>query len=174
MPDRIANNIVRFILLVLVQVIIIENVHFYGLFDPYIYPLFILLLPFDTPRWLQLVLGFAIGFTIDLFLHTPGLHASASVLTAFLRQGMLNLMKPPGGYLPEDRPTVTSKGFTWWMIYASILVFIHHAYLFLITSLNFHQLFFELEKIVISSAVALAIMIIVQYLFYRRKVRVLP
>jgi len=170
MFSKITGNFLRFINLTLVQVIVLNNVHLHGLFNPYIYPLFILLLPIETPAWLVLVLGFFSGWVIDLYAHTGGVHASASVLTAFLRPLMLRLLKPAAGYQPEDRPTVSSMGFLWFFTYCSILIFIHHLWLFIIETFSFTQFIFVIEKIVISSLVSIAIIIILQYLFYRRRV----
>ncbi|HYV93498.1 MAG TPA: rod shape-determining protein MreD [Chitinophagales bacterium] len=171
MLSNIFSIIIRFVLLTFAQVMILNNVHLHGLFNPYLYPLFILLLPLETPTWLLLLLGFFSGWVIDWYSHTGGLHASASVLVAFLRPAMLNLLKPTGGYLPEDRPTISSMGFTWFLTYCSILVFIHHLYLFIIETFSFTQLVFVIEKIVVSSIVSITLMIILQYLFYKRKTR---
>ena len=171
MLSNIFSITIRFVLITFAQVMILNNVHLHGLFNPYLYPLFILLLPLETPTWLLLILGFFSGWVIDWYSHTGGLHASASVLTAFLRPAMLNLLKPTGGYLPEDRPTISSMGFTWFLTYCSILVFIHHLFLFIIETFSFTQFLFAIEKIIVSSIVSITIMIILQYLFYRRKSR---
>ena len=45
------RNIIRFVFLVLLQVLILNNIQFSGYINPYFYIYFILLLPFDTPRW---------------------------------------------------------------------------------------------------------------------------
>ncbi|MBA3647388.1 MAG: rod shape-determining protein MreD [Chitinophagales bacterium] len=162
-------HIVRFILLVLGQVLILNNIHLHGLFNPYIYPLFILLLPFQTSRGLQLLLAFLLGLVIDFYSGTGGLHASALTVVAFLRPYLIIAMKPNDGYQPEDRPTISSMGFTWFSIYASILIFVHHLYFFIIETLSLQQIFFVFSKIIISAAVSVLLMILLQYVFYRRK-----
>ena len=50
-----------------------DNVMLNGYMVPYVYLLFILLMPFETPRWIVLLSGFALGLTIDLWEHTPGM-----------------------------------------------------------------------------------------------------
>ena len=62
----ISRNIVRFLVVILFQVLVMDNVMINGYMIPYIYILFILLMPFETPRWTQLVLGFLLGMGIDL------------------------------------------------------------------------------------------------------------
>ena len=60
--------------------------------DPYLYPFVLLLLPVDTNRTVLSISGFAVGMLIDIFSLTPGLHASAFTLTAFMRQPILSLL----------------------------------------------------------------------------------
>lgn len=84
MNRLVVTNIFRFIALVLIQVLIMNKVNFYGFLNPYIYILFILLLPFETPGWLLLVLSFSMGLTVDLFSGTLGLHAASSVFAGFM------------------------------------------------------------------------------------------
>lgn len=173
MLNNVPAIIIRFVLLTLVQVMILNNIHLHGMFNPALYPLFILLLPLETPASVLLLLAFLSGWVIDWYSHTGGLHASASLVIAFLRPSVMRILRPTGGYLPEDRPTISSMGFTWFITYCSILVFIHHLFLFIIETFSFSQFIFVLEKIVISSLVSIAIMVILQYLFYTRKVRMI-
>ena len=171
MFSSISVNLLRFIILTFMQVMVLDNIHLHGLFNPYIYPLFILMLPLEAPAWFVIMLGFFSGWVIDLYSHTGGVHASASVLTAFLRPYLLQLLKPTVGYQPEDRASVSSMGFLWFFTYCSILIFLHHLWLFIAESFSFTQFIFVLEKIAVSSAVSIAIILILQYLFYRRNSR---
>jgi len=83
MINPVTRNILRMFILILFQVFVLNNIQVSGYINPYMYVLFILLLPFETPRWLLLISGFAIGISIDLFANTPGMHASATVFMAF-------------------------------------------------------------------------------------------
>ena len=74
------QNIARFILVILIQVFVLNNIRFSGFINPYIYILFILMLPVRFPRWLSLILGFITGMIIDSFTNTPGVHTFATVL----------------------------------------------------------------------------------------------
>ena len=73
-------NLIRFVLLVFIQVFLLKNITLYDLSTPYLYILFILLLPFETPNILLFPLAFILGITIDAFCNTPGLHAATCVL----------------------------------------------------------------------------------------------
>ena len=80
--NQILKNIIRFVVLVFIQVAILNNIQISGFINPYMYVLFILLLPFETPNWILLVLSFFLGLSIDIFSNTLGMHASASVFMA--------------------------------------------------------------------------------------------
>ncbi len=89
----VLQNILSFVLLVLFQVLALNNIQFLGFINPYIYILFIIALPVKTPRWLSLILAFILGLTLDIFSNTLGMHAFATVLIAFLRNGIINLFQ---------------------------------------------------------------------------------
>ena len=61
----VIRNITRFLLVILFQVLVMDNVMINGYMIPQVYLLFILLMPFETPRWVQLISGFLLGMGID-------------------------------------------------------------------------------------------------------------
>ncbi|HWZ34862.1 MAG TPA: hypothetical protein VNW51_01825, partial [Mucilaginibacter sp.] len=67
MSRTIITNILRFLALVFIQVFLLKNISLYNLSTPYLYILFILLLPFETPNILLFALSFMLGLTIDAF-----------------------------------------------------------------------------------------------------------
>ena len=73
------RNILRFFTVILLQVLLLDNVQLGGYLSPYFYVIFIILLPFESPKWLLLCLAFLLGLSVDLFNGTPGMHAAASV-----------------------------------------------------------------------------------------------
>jgi rod shape-determining protein MreD len=83
------NSILRlgliFILLILFQVLLFNNIQFSGYVNPYVYIMFILLLPVEIPSWLLLLLSFATGLIMDFFSGSPGMHTSATVFAGFIR-----------------------------------------------------------------------------------------
>ena len=79
MNNVITTNSVRFIVLVLAQALVLNNINFLGYINPYIYILFIILFPIKNNRMLFVFLGFLLGLSVDLFLDSGGVHAAASV-----------------------------------------------------------------------------------------------
>ena len=156
-----------FILLVLFQGLILNNVEFGGYVVPFLYVVFILALPFETPSWLVLVLGFALGITIDSFVSTHGMHASATVFMAFCRAYLLRLVAPRGGYEFNSKPNVQLMGLTWFLLYASILVFLHHIFLFYVESFKITQFFHTLGRAIASTFFTMILVLIVQLFNYK-------
>ena len=48
-------------MLLFLQVLLLDNLHWLGLVHPFIYIWAIILLPIELPRWLQMLIGAAIG-----------------------------------------------------------------------------------------------------------------
>ena len=87
------KNSIRFVLFLLVQVVVLKEVPpIHQFITPYLYFMFILWLPFGISRLSITFSGFLIGFVLDLFSNTPGLHAAACGLMAYVRPSILNLL----------------------------------------------------------------------------------
>ncbi len=164
----IIKNIIRFILLVLVQVAILNNIQVSGYINPYVYVLFILALPFEIPKWLLLGVAFLLGLTIDIFSGTPGVNASASVFMGYLRPYILNLLSPRDGYEIGTSPNVSYFGFSWYFKYAVVLVFAHHIFLFFIEVFSFANIGATLLRIFISTILSLTLIFITEFFFSKK------
>lgn len=164
-----ARNIIRFIILVLLQVFILNNINFRGYLDPYLYVLFILLLPFETPGWILLLSSFLIGFFVDLFSHTLGMNAAASVFMAFMRPSVIRLLSSGREYDSSVPPGISGQGFQWFLSYSLILVFLHHAVLFLLEAFGFHDFLTTLYRILVNTVFTTLLVLLSQFLFTRKK-----
>ena len=157
----VLQNIFRFFLLVLFQVLVLNNIQFLGYINPYLYILFILALPVRTPRWFLLILAFILGITIDIFSNTPGTHAFATVLVAFLREGIIKLFTSiEEGNNPT--PNFYTFGVSAYIKYAVIIVLIHHTTLFFLEAFSFAHPWIILAKIFLSSLVTILLILGVQ------------
>lgn len=154
MSRAVIANIIRFIGILLVQGLVLKRVSMGWEDFPYVhillYPVFILLLPFRTPRPLVILLAFAMGMLVDLFYNTPGVHASASVFTAFIRPFILYRLEPRGGYTASHAPNRDKMGWNWFMRYASFLMAFHLFFYFSVESFTFVYIVTILLKTVFS------------------------
>jgi hypothetical protein len=168
MIDTLPRNIVRFIVLVLVQILIFNNVEIGGYINPYVYILFILLLPFQTPAWITLSLGFVLGLIIDIFSETIGMHTAATVFIAFIRPSVLSYFSPRDGYQPGSYPRVFYYGLPWFIKYASIMVLSHHLLLFYIEMFRLQDFFSTFLRVILSTLFSLSLIIISQFFVFRK------
>jgi rod shape-determining protein MreD len=162
------RNFLRIIVLVTLQIFVLNNIQFSGFVNPYFYVLFILLLPFETPGWLLLTLGFIIGMIIDVFSNTPGLHTSATVFMAFLRPFVLGSFAPRDGYETGTYPRVFYYGFGWFLQYSAILILSHHFFLFYMEVFRLSDFFLTLWRVILSTTFTLFLVVMSQYFIYRR------
>jgi hypothetical protein len=162
------NHILRFLALLLLQVFVLNNVVLTGIFNPYVYIYFLLLLPMNMPRAWLLIVAFLAGLTLDFFTHSIGIHAFVCVLIAFIRPFLIDIVQPPGGYSPDDRPTIGSMGFRWFLNYSLPLVFVYHLVLFLVETLSVNQIGFVLLKASISALIAEVIIVLFEFFFSKR------
>ena len=164
----IGRNIVRFLVVILFQVLVMDNVMINGYMIPYVYLLFILLMPFETPRWIQLLSGFLLGLGIDFFTSTPGMHTAASVAVAFARPYMLNLLAPRDGYEPETFPRIHYYGFFWFLKYTASMVVIHHLVLFYLEVFQLQEFLSTLLRVILSSILSASTIVLSQYFVFRK------
>lgn len=168
--SEILKNIVRFILFVFVQVLILNEVPpLHQFIIPYVYFLFILWLPFNTNRFLLLLIAFVVGLSIDYFSGTIGLHAAPCVLIAYLRPFLLNLLIPQDTTEQSyNEPSIKSMGWAPYALYIGLLTFIHHVLLVLIEWMQFGDFGYFLGKVVATTAVSLLLIFITEMLFFRK------
>jgi hypothetical protein len=152
-------------------VFLLKNISLYNLSTPYIYILFIMLLPFDTPNLLLFPLAFITGITIDAFYDTPGLHAAACVLLAFVRILFISITVQKEGFDNEPDPTLSVMGFRWFFTYALVLTLFHHFFLFSLETFRFSEIRYTLSRFVFSSLFTVFLMLVTGLLFFRRRER---
>ncbi len=164
------NSILRFglifILLILLQLLLFNNIQFSGYVNPYVYIMFILLLPIDIPSWLLLILSFVTGLIIDFFSGSPGMHTSATVLAGFVRPYVLRIVSPRDGYESGSDPSMLNYGFRWFFFYALLVVLVHHTALFYLEVFRFAEFFRTMLRVLLSSIFSLTFILLIE--FYRR------
>lgn len=170
--DLIANFF-RFFLLLFVQVLVLDQVEISGAvngyFNAYLYILFLLMLPVNINRLLLLFLCFITGISIDMFTGTAGMHASACLILGLIRPSFLNLIAPREGYESTLRLTMQGMGGSTFLVYASVLTFVHHLSLFLLEAFNFLNFFDLLLRVITCSIFTMLLIVMSQVLSQRSK-----
>lgn len=171
MSRTILINFLRFFILVFMQVFLLKNITLYNLSSPYLYIMFILLLPFEIPNVLLFALSFLLGLTIDAFYDTPGLHAASCVLLAFVRILFISITVQKEGFDNEPEPTLSVMGLRWFFTYALVLTLAHHFFLFNLEVFRLSEIPYTLSRFVLSSIFTVFLMLLSGFLFYRKRER---
>jgi rod shape-determining protein MreD len=162
MINRILRFSLIFVLLILLQVLVFDNIRFSGYINPYIYVMFILLLPVEIPSWLLLLISFATGAVMDIFCGSPGMHTSATVLAGFVRPYALRIISPRDGYEPGVDPSMLIYGLRWFIIYTSFIILVHHTALFYLEVFRFTDFFRTLLRVFMSAAFSITFIILLE------------
>ena len=163
MNSTITRHIIRFVALILVQALVLNNINFLGYINPYIYILFIILYPISNNRMLFLFVCFLLGLILDMFLDSGGVHAAACVLIAYLRPVFLKIAF--GASYEYQTVKFSQTEFGQRFTYFSFLIFIHHLVLFSLEIFNTSQIILILKKTLFSGIFTLILCLILTVLF---------
>lgn len=166
--NDILQHIIRFFVLTSIQILILNNVQISGYINPFVYILFVILLPPKMPKAIVLILAFMMGFTIDVFSDSYGVHSSATVLLAFLRPKVLALVSVKGG---EDLEAIGIKQLriNRFFTYSSILCLIHHFTLFYIEAFRLNEFFDTFLRALYSSFFSILMILMIESLRSNQK-----
>lgn len=159
MIGGVVQHVLRFFFLIFLQVVLLNNIAFFEVLNPYLYVLFILSLPIETSGWLTLTLAFLMGITLDMFTYTFGMHTLALVFMGFCRVVLLKFISPREGYEFGTRASFFDMGWSWYLTYSGILILLHHSYLFFIESFGSVSVGYTLIKILGSSILTLILVV---------------
>ena len=88
MNNSVLNSL-RFVVFLLLQLLIFNNINLFGYLNPYPYILFILLYPVNNNKSILLLGSFTLGILLDMFCNTGGIHTIASLFLAYIRPTLL-------------------------------------------------------------------------------------
>ncbi len=155
-----------FIVLVLAQVLVLNHINFMGTINPYLYVIFILLFPVNNNRLVFLLLSFALGLAIDIFLDSGGVHAASTLTIAFIRPVVLKFCF--GSVYEHNTIKFKNVDFGAKIIYFVILIVIHHFILFALEIFNLKDIILVLQKTLFSSIFTIILCLIATILFSRK------
>ena len=167
MNSVIGANIVRFVILLLLQVVICNNINFFGYINPYIYIIFIFLYPVKEDRLILLLVSFMLGMFVDMFSDSGGVHAAAAVCLAYARP---ILLKSSFGMLYEHQSikfTNTEVGSL--ISYVTFGTILHHLILFSLEIFNITDILLILKKTLFSSIFTIILSVLIIILFSRNR-----
>lgn len=162
---RTLPYLVLFLVTVLLQVFLFDNLSISIYLNPLVYVAFIALLPLDTPPIVLLASGLAMGVTMDFAMGVAGVNTIATLLVAFMRPTLLGLLYSRDDIRDGGTPSVGRLGWRVFLNYLILLVLVHHAVFFSLEALSWAHVVRTLVRIVVSSAVSVAFIWIIARIF---------
>jgi len=163
MNNLLSIHTVRFVVLILLQVLLFSNINFLGYINPYIYILFIILYPVKNNRILFLFISFLIGLIIDIFMDSGGINATAALVVAFIRPAVLKFSF--GAVYEHQALKFNNIDFGQRLTYITILTFIHHFTYFLFEIFNISKIILVLQNTLFSSIFTITLCILITSIF---------
>lgn len=147
--------------LVLLQVLVLNNIHIGGYATPFLYIYLILKFESDASRNVLMLWAFFLGLMVDVFSDTPGMNAAAAVWLAFVRPTLLRL------FVPRDTidaltPSMRAMGISPFLKYVVAAVCVHHVALLTLEFFSFVHFGFLLLHILASSLLTVACVMAVE------------
>lgn len=161
-------NVLRWILLLFVQIFFLRNFAFYNLSTPFVYVLFILVLPFRVPNLLLYIIAFITGLTLDAFYDTLGVHTTACITLALVRVLFISVSLNRED-IDTVEPSLGNMGFKWFSLYAVLCTFAHHLIVFFLEAFRLTELGYTLGRALLSVVFTLFTVLLVELIFHNRK-----
>ncbi len=162
----------RILMYVAVQVFVLKEIELGDSGRSYIeiivYPAGMLFLPFHVSQFFLLILAFAVGVVIDLFYHSPGVHAGACLWMMLCRPLVLKWLEPKNGYGVDQTPSMSVLGAMWLFKYMGILLTIFFLSYFSLKIFTFVYLPKILLKAFLSFSVSIVIVFLIHILFSKK------
>lgn len=125
------KHIIRLVVLLLLQGLLINNLHFLGIFHPYLYVLALIFLPASLPRWAELMIGAAVGLVMDTICSTAGVHMAACVAVAYFRPLLISRLVQDSKRIGSQVCSAT-LGDWQFMTLAGVMILLHHTLVLLL------------------------------------------
>lgn len=162
------KHILRYIIAMLLQILIVGNLQLFGICQPYVYIVFLLMMPTRFPRWADMIIGALIGLIMDTYCNSLGVHMSACIMLCYFRRPIIqNLV------LDYDRLTGEISGNTIgtenYIRYATLLIAVHHAVVFIVSAWSFAHIWMTLLTTLVSSIVSIILILGYDYIRDKRR-----
>lgn len=163
------TKIIYWLLIMAFQVLVLNHLDFSAYVVPQVFIILLITMPLGWSKMLQVAVAFGIGLIADLFVGTPGIHASACLWLAILRIGILNTQDIKQQVASKLTYDVNSVGLVPFAYASVILVLFYHLYIFMIQNIGALHLGNYLLTTLISSSLSITIIGIIQYLSFQRR-----
>ena len=160
------KQIGRYVVVMLLQVLLFDQLQLLGICHPYIYILCLLMMPITLPHSADMIIGAVAGLIMDIFCNSLGIHMTSCILIMFIRPYLIGSIVNDKDRLNEQI-SLRAIGLEALLKYVIILVLLHHLTLFSLAAWSWHHIGFVLLETVVSSAITIAVIIGYNILRYK-------
>ena len=153
----------RFVLLILVQVLIFNELNFYGFINPMVYIMFLFWYPIKENRTIFLLVCFFLGLFIDIFSDTAAIHAAATVTIAYFRAPLMRFVFGINYEFQSFQLAQTSL--VQQLTFLTLLILAHHVLFFTLEIFSFSHVTLIAKKVVFTSLGTLVLCFLFRGLF---------
>ena len=160
------KQIGRYIVVMLLQVLLLDQLQLWGACHPYVYILCLLMMPITLPHSVSMVIGAAVGLVMDIFCNSLGVHTAACILLMFIRPYLIGVIVNDKDRLNEQI-SLRAIGMEALIKYVVILVLIHHLTVFLLAAWSWAHIGFVLLETLVSGLITISLIIAYNALRYK-------
>lgn len=160
-------SMLRFVLLIIVQILIFNKLNFFGFINPLIYILFIYWYPIKENRTTFLIVSFLLGLCVDIFSDTLAINAAATVTIAYFRPVLMRFVFGVNYEFQSFKLNSSTKAqqFT----FLALLIVIHHLTYFILEIFSFSNSLLILQKTLVIGLSTLILSLLFISLFSTKK-----
>lgn len=148
----------RYIVVMILQVFLFDQLQLLGVCHPYIYVLCLLMMPITLRPSADLFIGAAVGLMMDILSNSLGIHMASCVLIMYIRRYLLGLLVNDRDRLNEQ-VSIHAIGLVAMLQYVAILVIIHHLTVFALAAWSWRYFGFVLLETLVSSIITILVII---------------
>lgn len=167
--NNVLSNILRFLLMIVLQVFVCNHINLFGFATPALYLLALLMLPFELPLSAQYFIGFLTGFVVDMFTHTLGVNALACLVVMFVRPYLVKRLDSGKSTEGINRPVPGIKDTKWIFFYVILLSLIHQMLVIMLETSSFANFGHTLLVIFCNTVFTAFLLLCCLYIFYPAK-----
>ena len=152
------KQIGRYIVVMILQVLLFDQLQLLGVCHPYIYILCLLMMPITLSHSADMIIGAAVGLIMDIFCNSLGVHTAACIFIMFIRPYLIGAIVNDKDRLNEQI-SLRALGMEALLRYVVILVVVHHLMVFLLAAWSWAHIGFVLAETIVSSLITISVII---------------
>lgn len=167
-PLKILQFIFVGILFLFFQIYVMNHLIIYDVAIPFVFFLFLFMLPASIPSPIEYVAGFLMGLAIDIAGDTFGVNACAVLFALAVKRQIVSRVTASSGFRDSGEINLSNQNFVWYVSYLISLIFAHHLVYFLLEAFSLSNFGNTIIKIVSSTIYSFIINYLVCITFYKK------